>query len=73
MAAVGSCVPGSLVAARVRGLCTVPVLEHRVGPQGYLNGSYSNRGIGAVRVRATHADRDDGNENESAKDWQVRL
>ena len=32
--------------------------EHRVGPQGYLNGSYSNRGIGAVRVRATHADRD---------------
>ena len=38
--------------------------EHRVGPQGYLNGSYSNRGIGAVRVRATHADRDDGNENE---------
>ena len=47
--------------------------EHRVSPQGYLNGSYSNRGIGAVRVRATHADRDDGNENESAKEWQVRL
>ena len=47
--------------------------EHRVGPQGYLNGSYSNRGIGAVRVRATHADRDDGNENESAKERQVRL
>ena len=47
--------------------------QHRAGPQGYLNGSYSNRGIGAVRVRATHADRDDGNENESAKEWQVRL
>ena len=27
-----------------------------------LNGRYSNRGIGAVRVRATHADRDDGDE-----------
>jgi hypothetical protein len=40
---------------------------------GHLNGRYSNRGIGAVRVRATHADRDDGNENESAKEWQVRL
>lgn len=51
----------------------VLINEHRVGPQGYLNGSYSNRGIGAVRVRATHADRDDGNENESAKEWQVRL
>ncbi len=28
-----------------------------------MNGRYSNRGIGAVRVRVTHADRDDGNEN----------
>ncbi|MFN9904522.1 MAG: hypothetical protein ACK56F_00165 [bacterium] len=36
--------------------------EHRVSPQGYLNGRYSNRGIGAVRARATHADRDDGDE-----------
>ena len=27
MAAVGSCVPGSLVAARVRGLCTVLVTK----------------------------------------------
>ena len=29
---------------------------------GHLNGRYSYRSIGAVRVRATHADRDDGDE-----------
>ena len=31
-------------------------------PAENLNGRYSHRGIGAVRARATHADRDDGDE-----------
>ncbi|MFN9904523.1 MAG: hypothetical protein ACK56F_00170 [bacterium] len=34
---------------------------------GHLNGRYSNRSIGAVRVRATHADRDDGDEQRCQK------
>jgi hypothetical protein len=46
-------------------------------PAGNLNGRYSNRhgGIGAVRVlvRAMHADRDDGNKNGTAGEWQVRV
>jgi hypothetical protein len=56
----------SLVPASVTDAVRVFCADH-------LKFSVRNRGIGAVRVRATHADRDDGNENESAKEWQVRL
>jgi hypothetical protein len=41
---------------------------------GHLNGRYSYRSIGAVRVRATHADadRDEGDEQDRAKNRKTK-